>query len=94
MTTQQGEASHQRHLRYQCGDRVRIIGGHSHGQPGEIVAVDPTQACAYLVKLHGAWYVPYPEHRLAPAPRTARPERERLPGGEWSLAAGQRRSGS
>ena len=94
MTNQQGEASEGRPLRYQCGDRVRIIGGHAHGQPGEMVAVDSTQACAYVVKLHDAWYVPYPEHRLAPAPRTLRMERERVLGRRRSLEASERRPGS
>jgi ribosomal protein L24 len=65
---QQQEYEQQRPMRYKQGDRVRIIGGSDIGRSGEVVAVYPAHERTYLVKLNAAWYVHYPEYRLAPQP--------------------------
>ena len=62
-------------MRYKQGDRVRIIGGSDVGRSGEIVAVYPAHDRTYLVKLNAAWYVHYPEYRLAPQPAGGEGER-------------------
>jgi hypothetical protein len=84
MGTWQPEEGQGGQFRYQPGDRVRIIGGLDRGHRGEIVAVYPSHPRAYLVKLNDAWYVHYPEHRLAPAAGSAPAETDRGPDWGWT----------
>ncbi len=52
-------------LRYQIGDRVRIVQGVDRGRSGEVVDVYPASARPYMVRLSDDWYVHFAEDRLA-----------------------------
>ena len=56
-------------LRYKVGDLVDIVQGADRGRSGEIVDIFPTHTRPYVVRINPAWYVHYPEDRLAPSRR-------------------------
>ncbi len=89
MGTWQPEEGQERQFRYQPGDQVRIIGGLDRGHRGEIVAVYPSHPRAYLVKLNDAWYVHYPEHRLAAGSAPAETDLARVRGWTTEHSGGQ-----
>ena len=53
-------------MRYQVGQRVRVVKGVDLGQSGEIIQIYPGRDRPYVVKMNDAWFVHHPEDNLAP----------------------------
>ncbi len=63
-----------RTMRYQVGQRVRVVKGVDAGHSGEIVQIYAGRDRPYVVKMNEAWFVHHPEGNLAPAAALAEQE--------------------
>ncbi len=61
-------------IRYQVGQRVRVVKGVDAGHSGEIVQIYPGRDRRYVVKMNESWFVHHPEGNLAPAAALAEQE--------------------
>ena len=61
-------------MRYQVGQRVRVVKGVDAGHSGEIVQIYAGRDRPYVVKMNESWFVHHPEGNLAPSAALAEQE--------------------